>query len=41
MSVFELSLWMNPCIGNPNSKCNTDMAFFVASTLEELISEGM
>ena len=31
---------MEPCNEISNSDCNSDMSFVVASTLEELISEG-
>ncbi len=41
MSVFELSLWMDPCNEKSLADCNSDMSFVVASTLQELISEGI
>nr|CAH0102454.1 unnamed protein product [Daphnia galeata] len=40
MSVFELSLWMDPCNEKSLADCNSDMSFVVASTLQELISEA-
>jgi hypothetical protein len=41
MSVFELSLWMDPCNEKSLADCNSDMSFVLASTLQELISEGI